>query len=294
MSHINLINELNQRFSAAGVGNARRTAEELIAHALDCGPLEIYLRDEPPAADQLHSIETLAARIEGGEPLQYVIGHVDFMGLEIRCDPRALIPRPETEQLVETVLASTVWGQAGSDPSRRVPRIVDVGTGTGCIVLALAHTHPEAEYVAADASAAALALARENAGRHGLESKIQWRENHLLDGFPPESCDAVVANLPYIASGDWQTLSPSVRNHEPQCALDSGPTGLELIEALAIQARTALRPGGMLFLEFGFDQGKAVERCLSESGYLDVRILQDLSGHDRMATAVNPQPTSFS
>lgn len=280
MTTVHLVNSVNQRFSAAGVDNAKRTAEELIAHVLGCGPLEIYLREDPPSADHLRSIEALAARIERGEPLQYVVGHVDFMGLAIRCDPRALIPRPETEQLVETVLTSKIW--------QPVPRVVDVGTGTGCIALALARAHPDAEYIAVDTSPAALELARENIRFHGMEERIELRENHLLDGFPADSCDAVVANLPYIASREWETLSPSVRGHEPQSALDSGPTGLELIEALTGQTRKALRPGGMLFLEFGFDQGKAVERCLEEAGYRGIIIKQDLSGHDRIAAAVNP------
>ncbi|MCK5675928.1 MAG: peptide chain release factor N(5)-glutamine methyltransferase, partial [Verrucomicrobia bacterium] len=167
--------------------------------------------------------------------------------------------------------------------------LVDVGTGTGCIALALAKERPDGCFTAVDLSSAALDLAQENARFHGMEDKIQWRENHLLYGFAPESCDAVVANLPYIATNDWKELSPAVRDHEPQSALDSGPTGMELIEELAEQARTVLVPGGMLFLEFGFDQGEAVSQCLKKSGYCDIRIKQDLAGLDRIATAENPR-----
>ncbi|MDH3982157.1 MAG: hypothetical protein OES84_04570, partial [Kiritimatiellaceae bacterium] len=117
---------------------------------------------------------------------------------------------------------------------------------------------------------------------------ILWIQGSLLEGHAPESADVVVANLRYIASKDWNELHPSVRDHEPQSALDSGPTGMELIEALAMQARSVLVPGGKIFLEFGFDQGKAVFQCLENMGYTDIEIKHDLAGHDRMAIATNP------
>ncbi|RKX46580.1 MAG: peptide chain release factor N(5)-glutamine methyltransferase [Verrucomicrobia bacterium] len=278
MQIISLVESIEQRFSSAGIDNAKRVAVELIAHVLDCKPLEIYLRTDPLPPEDLQILEKLAGRIDAGEPLQYVVGHVDFRGLEIKCDPRALIPRPETELLVEEVLNSKDWNN-----------LVDVGTGTGCIVLALAKERPDADFTAIDLLPASLELARENARFHGLEEKIQWRENHLLNGFAPGSCNAVVANLPYIATNDWKELSPAVRDHEPQSALDSGPTGMELIEELAAQARTILVPGGMLFLEFGFDQGEAIFRCLEKLGYLNIQIKQDLAGLDRIATTENPR-----
>ena len=124
MEIIRLIKSIQSRFAGAGIDNAKRVAEELVAHILGCKPLEIYLRDEPCSPESLQALETLAGRIEGGEPLQYVIGHIDFWGLEIKCDPRALIPRPETELLVEEVLSSKVW-------KNKPATIVDVGTGTG-------------------------------------------------------------------------------------------------------------------------------------------------------------------
>lgn len=281
MQTTNLIKSMEQRFSATGIDQARRTAEELAAHVLDCRPLEIYLRTEPLPPENLQTLEKLAGRIEAGEPLQYVVGHVDFRGLEVKCDPRALIPRPETELLVEEVLGSKVW-------NNKPTTVVDIGTGTGCIVLVLAQGHPDGCFAAVDISPAALELARENARAHGLEDKIQWKENHLLDGFAPESLDAVVANLPYIASNDWQELSLAVRDHEPQSALDSGPTGMELIEELTKQARAVLVPGGHLFLEYGFDQGTAVFQCLEKLGYINIQIKQDLAHLDRIAIAQKP------
>jgi len=276
-----LIKELQSRFVAAGIDNAKRTAEELVAHLLECNPLEIYLREQPFPSEHLPELELLTARIEGGEPLQYVIGHVEFFGLEIKCDRRALIPRPETELLVEEVLASRLW-------TNRSATVVDVGTGTGCIAITLATQRPDADFKAIDLSPAALDLARENARSHGQEDRILWLNKSLLDDCAPESCDAVVANLPYISSGDWQALPSAVRDHEPQSALDSGPSGMELIRELATQARYVLVPGGMLFLEFGFDQGNAVRQCLEKLDYRDIEIKRDLAGLDRIAIAQNP------
>lgn len=278
--------DLIRRFQAAGIDNARRTAEELAGFVLDCGPMQTYLHEEPPEADRAALLESLAARVESGEPLQYVIGHVDFMGMRIVCDKRALIPRPETELLVEEILSSGLW-TAPADAGRR-PAIADIGTGTGCIVLALACRHPEAEYTAVDCSPAALELARGNARAHALEEGICWKTGDLLDGFGPGTLDAVVANLPYIATRDWLALAPAVRDYEPRSALDSGEGGLELIDALIRQARTVLRPGGSLFLEFGYDQGDAVSDGLITAGYAEVRIKRDLAGHDRIGLARNP------
>ena len=282
-----LIESLQFRFAAAGVDNAKRVTEELLAHVFHCKPLEIYTGtlSNPTTPhekmDLLKQLEPLAERIESGEPLQYVMGQVDFWGLEIRCDPRALIPRPETELLVEEVLTSKIWQNTPAT-------VVDVGTGTGCIVITLAHHRPDADFKAVDLSPNALELARENAKLHGLNERILWLENSLLEGFAEKSADAVVANLPYIATADWAALSPSVRDFEPQSALDSGPSGMELIAQLATQARYVLLPGGMLFLEFGFDQGKTVQQCLEHLGYRNIQIKHDLAGHDRIAIAEIP------
>ncbi|VGO21226.1 peptide chain release factor N(5)-glutamine methyltransferase [Pontiella sulfatireligans] len=287
MNITQLVESFEFRFKASGVDNPKRVAEEMIAHVFSCRPLEIYTGAAPQASttaekfDIIRKLEPLAERIEKGEPLQYVVGHVDFWGLQIKCDPRALIPRPETELLVEEVLSSKIW-------DNKPATVVEVGTGTGCIVLTLANQRSDANFKAVDISPDALELARENALAHNLENRILWMENHLLERFAPASADAVVANLPYIATADWKQLSPSVRDHEPQLALDSGPSGMELIAELATQSRYVLVPGGMLFLEFGFDQGESVRQCLEKLGYRDIQIKHDLAGHDRIAIAKNP------
>ncbi|MBN2685678.1 MAG: peptide chain release factor N(5)-glutamine methyltransferase [Pontiellaceae bacterium] len=282
-----LIDSLQFRFGAAGVDNAKRVAEELTAHVLSCKPLEIYTKESTHPKNQIEQlrlikqIEPLAKRIENGEPLQYVVGHVDFWNLQIKCDSRALIPRPETELLVEEVLCSPIW-------ERKPTLVIDVGTGSGCIALTLAKQRPDADFNAVDLSADALELAQENAQLNDLEGRVLWLENDLLEGFAEGSADAVVANLPYISTSDYQMLSPSVRDHEPQTALESAPSGMELIEQLAAQARYVLLPGGMLFLEFGYNQSALVRECLEKLGYRNVQIKHDLAGHDRMAIAVNP------
>ncbi len=268
-----------KRLEAAGNGNPKRSVEELAAHVLGCRPLEIYFCEMTPR--QLAQLEALIVRAEQGEPIQYMIGFVDFRGLEIACDPRALIPRSETELLVEQVL------QAVSSFKFQVSgflRIADVCTGTGCIGLALAHELPDSQVTAIDISPAALALARENAERLGLAERFQCLENNLLDGLDDASFDVVVSNPPYIFSRVWETLAPCVRDHEPQLALDGGEDGMDLIRPLVEQAARVLKPGGSLLLEIGYDQGQEVSCALMEAGFQNVRIIKDYAGLDRIVS----------
>jgi release factor glutamine methyltransferase len=268
-----LIRQFEARLAAAGSGNAKRAVEELAAHVMDCKPLEIYFKTITPG--QQAELEKLIVRAEQGEPIQYIIGHVDFRGLEIRCDRRALIPRAETEQLVEEVLKSKAQ-------SLKPLCIADVGTGTGCISLALLHELPNAEVTGVDISLAALSLAKENAERLGLSERFQTLENNLLDGFKEGSLDIVVSNPPYILSDVCKTLDPSVRDFEPKLALDGGKDGLDLIRTLIKQAARVLKPGGGLFLEIGYDQGATVSKLLEQHGFQHVKLKKDLAGLDRI------------
>lgn len=288
---INNFQTLEKRLAAAGNANAKRSVEELAAHVLGCKPLEIYFRE--PTPEQEVKLESMIARAEQGEPIQYTIGHVDFHGLEIRCDRRALIPRPETELLVETVLSTL-------DTRHSTLHIADVCTGTGCIGLALAHELPNAQVTAIDISPEALSLARENVRRLGLSDRFQTLEGNLLSAFMVDaaSCrvdqrqdaaatlekqfDIVVSNPPYILSNVWKSLEPCVRDHEPRLALDGGEEGMDLIRPLAEQAARVLKPGGGLFIEIGYDQGEAVFQCLEKAGFQNVRIIKDLAGLDRI------------
>lgn len=268
-----------KRLAAAGNGNPKRSVEELAAHLLGCKPLEIYFREITP--EQVGALEPLIVRAELGEPIQYIIGHVDFRGLEIHCDSRALIPRAETELLVDDVLSSIPKPQS-------VIRIADVCTGTGCIGLALAHELPNAEVTAIDISPEALSLARENAERIGLTDRFQCLENNLLEGFVENSFDVVVSNPPYIFSKAWKNLEPCVRDHEPQLALDGGEEGMDLILPLVEQAARVLNPGGGLFIEIGYDQGDVVFQCLGKSGFEKVRVIKDYAGLDRIVAGSLP------
>ena len=273
-----LIRQLKTRLAAAGSGNAKRAVEELAAHVLGCKPLEIYFKTITP--EQEHELEKLIGRAEQGEPIQYIIGHVDFRGLEIRCDRRALIPRPETELLVDSVLSAITYHASF--------RIADVGTGTGCIGLALLAELPNAEVIGIDLSLAALALARENAKRLGMIDRFLSLENNLLERFQKDTLDMVVSNPPYILSDVCKTLARSVRDFEPQLALDGGRDGLDLIRILAEQAARVLKPGGGLFLEIGYDQGKAVRRIFENAGFEQIEVKKDLAGHDRIVLGLRP------
>jgi release factor glutamine methyltransferase len=274
---------LEKRLAVAGNGNPKRSVEELAAHVLGCKPLEIYFKEV--FAAQEAELEKLIARAEQGEPIQYIIGHVDFRGLEIACDRRALIPRPETELLVDIVLdkvdeASSLVEQR--QDAAATLKIVDVCTGTGCIGLALADALPKANVVGIDISPEALTLAKENAARLGLSGRFQCLENNLLEGVEENSFDIVVSNPPYILSKAWKKLDGTVKEFEPQLALDGGDDGLDLIRPLVEQAAKVLKPGGGLFLEIGYDQGDAVFQCLENSGFQNVEIIQDYAGHDRI------------
>ncbi|HNX52554.1 MAG TPA: peptide chain release factor N(5)-glutamine methyltransferase [Pontiellaceae bacterium] len=274
-----MIRQYEMRLAAAGSGNAKRSVEELAAHVLGCKPLEIYFRKITP--EQEAELEKLIVRAEQSEPIQYIIGHVDFRGLEIRCDRRALIPRPETELLVDAVLSSI-----GNRQSSMI--IADIGTGTGCIALALLSELPNAEVLGIDLSPAALALARENAKRLGLIDRFSSLENNLLEGVEVNSLDIAVSNPPYILSDVCKTLDPSVRDFEPQLALDGGRDGLDLIRILVEQAARVLKPGGGLFLEIGYDQGPAVRRILQKAGFEQTEVKKDLAGHDRIVLGRMP------
>lgn len=218
-------------------------------------------------------------RVASGEPLQYVLGSTSFFGREFLCDRRALIPRPETEELCDRVLSdSAIWRDAA-------PSVMDVGTGTGCIAITLVLEHPNARVIAVDCSVEALDLARKNARRLGAESRIEWRRADLLAGVPPNSLCAIVSNPPYVSESELAALAPEVRDYEPHLALAAGADGLSVIRRLAQQAGVALAPGGKLWVEIGNEQGPAVCDLLRAQGFLGVTVHRDLAGRDRMVEA---------
>lgn len=270
-----------QHFERKEVDAPRLTAEILLAHTLRANRVSLYIDlDRPLEAQELERYRDLISRRTAGEPTQYLTGVREFYNRPFRVDARVLIPRPETELLVESVLRSL--------PLDRPVRLLDVGTGSGCIAISLAAERTLASVWASDLSNEACQLARENAETAGVGSRLTVLEGDL---FSPVSAgarfDAVVANLPYVATGELGALPAEVRR-EPKVALDGGPDGLREISRLVASARPFLKPGGLLALEIGETQGPPVSRKLTAAGFSDVRIAQDLEKRDRFAFGTAP------
>jgi len=222
-----------------------------------------------------------------GVPAQYITGHQEFWGMDFIVSPAVLIPRPETEHVIETVLRLAKKNDGGRASSRGGPtRIVDVGTGSGCIAAALAKELPEAEIHATDISPTALEVAHANAARHQLENRIRFHQADLLEGFDPGSFDFVVSNPPYVGESEEDEVQLEVRKFEPRNAVFAGPTGLEIIERLIPQARAALKPDGWLVIEISGTIADGVKHLLSQWGQL--QITNDLQGIPRVAFAQKP------
>lgn len=282
-----VLSEATERLAASNVDsgghiveNPKVVAELIAAHILGCRRFDLYLKlaselDE----EQIHSLADAVDRVAGGEPLQYLLGTVDFMGYTFKVDYRALIPRPETEVLVERVLdCRSLW-------KRNVPCIADVGTGCGVIAATLALFKPAASYTAVDISGEALSLAEENVCRHGVTNIIRFVRSDLLAGFKEASFDAVIANLPYVRTSEYAVLDAAIRDHEPRIALDGGIEGLDMIARLVERAPACLRNSGYLFLEIAADQARAVTCLLASAGFGSVAVSKDLGGRDRVVSA---------
>ena len=264
-----------------GVADSRFQAELLLRHALGCSRESLLARlNEPVPAEASGHFFQLVERRRGRVPVQYVVGTQEFYGLSFRVTPAVLIPRPESEGLVDQAVAEL--GETSA------PRIVDVGCGSGCLAVAIAHTLPDAELVAIDASPAALAIARENALRHGVASRIAFLEGDLLEPLPTVAVDAIVSNPPYIPDGELDSLEPEVSEHEPRQALSGGEDGLSVIARLLPQASHALRSGGILFLEIGHDQDGRVRELVHGASLEHLRTVPDLAGIPRIVVAKKP------
>ncbi len=264
--------------AAAGIEEPRFQAELLLRHALGWTREHLLARmGDSVAAESLGHFFQLVERRRSRVPLQYLTGQQEFYGFDFHVTPAVLIPRPETEAIVEQ--ASLALRDI-TDPS-----IIDVGTGSGCLAVALALTLPSARITAIDQSPAALAIARDNAVRHGVADRVETREGNLLDGIETREVHAVVSNPPYIADADFASLEPEVSDHEPREALSGGADGLDLIRRLVPQAFSVLRAGGSLFMELGIGQAEAVERIATEAGFVNIRIIADLQAIPRVMLA---------
>jgi release factor glutamine methyltransferase len=258
-------------------------AELLLMFTLGCDRAYLFAHPEREltAEEQARYQEALTRRASG-VPAQYITGHQEFWGMDFIVTPAVLIPRPETEHVIETVLKLS---KEGSDGGRATPgyRIVDVGTGTGCIALALANEFPQAEIHATDISPAALEIARANAARHQFERRVHFHQTDLLQGLNPGTFDFVVSNPPSVGESEEDQVQLEVRKFEPRSAVFAGPTGLEVIERLIPQAREALKPGGWLVMEISGSIAAGVKNLLS--GWHKFQITNDLQGIPRVAAA---------
>ena len=275
MTVLEVLQSTTAYFKKRAIESPRLNAEHLVAHSLGKKRIELYLDFERPLSEpELSPLRELVRRRGQGEPLQHLLGTVEFANHTFISDKRALIPRPETEQLVE-YLCDLSWPEH--------PRILDVGTGSGVIALSLATRFPNAELHAVDLSEDALTLARENADRLGLSDRIQFSQGYLLDKITG-AFDLIVANLPYVASSEASQLAPELR-HDPVVALFGGPVGDELICDLIITSPSHLEPRGMLALEIGIGQENTLLDFLSAKNYHDILSKKDYAGTARFLFA---------
>ena len=281
-----LLQPATRMLTDAGIPDGRREAETLIAHALSCARLDLYRAGLPSLdPDQREAFMTLIRRRARREPLQYILGTQEFWGLEFRVTTDTLIPRPETELLIEAVLEQ--WGRTALPIT-----MVDLCTGTGCLAVTFATLYPTARILATDLSPAALDVARLNAFRHGMTGRIEFLEGDLMEPLAkpngdrfeicPHSVDLVLSNPPYIPTGELSTLQPEVGLYEPRLALDGGRDGLDYYGRILPRAFDFLRSGGRLFLEVGIRQADPVCMMARRTGWRVDRVKKDLSGIDRV------------
>jgi release factor glutamine methyltransferase len=280
--------------------SAALAAELLLMHALGRDRTWLYSHpeEELDAATRERYFSTIARRASG-VPTQHLTGHQEFWGLDFEVTPDVLIPRPETEHVIEVALELLEVSADGDTPRRNAEfRIADVGTGSGCIAVALTHELPNARIVATDISGAALQVAIRNAARHNVSSRIEFLECNLLDTFLHQSrikgresrfLDLIVSNPPYIGRREAASLPREVREHEPDTALFGGEIGTEIYAPLIERAEALLKPGGILLLELGHTSAKAVSGLLDAPEWAEACVTHDLAGIARVASAKRAQ-----
>jgi release factor glutamine methyltransferase len=281
-----LLQTATRTLSEAGIPDSRREAETLIAHILNRPRLDLYRVDDLALdPDQQGAYAGLIRRRASREPLQYILGTQEFWGLEFRVTTDTLIPRPETELLIEAVLER--FGR----PEPAI-NLVDLCTGSGCLAVALGTLYPTSRIIATDRSPGALNVARSNALRHGMTGRIEFLEGDLLEPLVSmglrHRIDVMTANPPYVPAGELDRLQPEVRFHEPRLALEGGSDGLDYYRRILPGALEFLRPGGFLFLEVGIRQAIPVRDIAERIGWRIDQIKKDLAGIDRVVGLTKP------
>lgn len=271
--------ELKQLFLEHRIESPETDAGLLLMHVLEIPKTKLLTQDVALTEEQEAKVTELASRRIQGEPIHYLLGSCPFMDLEFFVNPATLIPRPETELLVEKVLESL----------RKYPEpatLWDIGCGSGCIGLSLAYYHKSLQVVEVDISEQALKTAAKTAEKYNLQSRIQFLHHDILKGMPLElpNPQIIVSNPPYIPTKDVEQLMTDVKDYEPRTALDGGEDGLDFYRRIIKDA--PLPKGGLLAFEIGYDQGESVPRLMEEAGYHHVELMQDLSGLDRIVTGV--------
>lgn len=259
-----------------GVESPRLCSEILLAHALGCDRLRLFTQYESePDSEVRDRFRLLVKQAAAGTPIAYLIGYKEFFSLRFDVTPAVLIPRPDTETLVERTVSLVRQGDGSA-------RILDIGTGSGCIAISLAKHLPEAKICASDISEEALAVARANAERHEVADRVDFRAGDLLAPWSGATFDLLISNPPYIAEQTYAELPATIREHEPAQALRAGRDGLDVIRALLAAAPAHLVDGGHLLLEVAHDQSDAVRALLAENGWTDTLTYRDGGGHQRV------------
>lgn len=285
----NLIQWTSDYLKEKGISSPRLDAELLLAQVLQLERIQLYTQfDRPLQEMELQSFKALLKRRAGREPLAYILGEKEFYSLGLQVNPSVLIPRPETEALVEMGLSHL--GNHGPPPWR----LLDLATGTGCVLLALLKLLPEARGIGADISPGALEVAAENARRFHLEDRVRWIPQDLAQGWDAELAgpfDLITANLPYVPAAEFAGLEPEIRDYEPREALVPGPGGLEAFAWVLPKLASRLKPGGLALLEFGAGQEEKLGTlCRTLTPELSVGIHRDLAGRPRVL-ALSPTPS---
>lgn len=281
-----LLDEGHRQLKSAGITNPQLAAEVMLRSLLNLRRVDLYLKDTMIVTDEIaQSFGEMIERKLRREPLQYIVGETEWFGLSIRCTPAALVPRPETEVIVERAL------EVIKDVPE--PLIADIGTGSGCIAIAMAKSRADARIVATDISEAALALARENVTRHCVDSRVALRHGSLFTPLTRDAhFDLIVSNPPYISETAYPRLMTEVRDHEPREALVAGMDGLDIIRALVGEAHHYLGTSGFLVFEMSEEQRMPLKKLVLQNGLWNiVRFIEDYNHRDRGVILSKRQPS---
>lgn len=278
---LSLLNWTTDYFKKNSIESARLEAELLLSHLLQCERIKLYMQfDRPMNESELASFKTLVQRRIKGEPIAYIRGVKEFWSLPFKVGPGVLVPRPETEIIVERI----------KEEKRNFESILDIGTGSGILAIVLAKEFPSSVITAIDASENALNYARENAEAHNVADRIQFEKKDFLNSDFSQQFDLIISNPPYISSSVIETLSNDVKNFEPREALDGGADGLIFYRAIAQQSSVLLKENGLLVVEIGEDQGKSATEIFTLAGLKEIQVIKDYSGLDRVVVAKKVAP----